>query len=279
MFTGLLDLALSFLVIYGALRLLRQRRSVPQALGLSAFVLASQFLLYFKLSVFGVVPRAVLSFLPFIVVVLFQSDIKQGLNYLGGTLRRVAHLGAPWKRQARRAFDGSLFDTVVLAATTMSSTHTGALIVFERDVSLRHIADMGVPLDAEFSYSLILSIFHPATPLHDGAVIVRDGRAAAASCFFGISTNPLLTKDLGTRHRAAIGITEDTDAVVVVVSEETGIISFTRDGQIRRHLDAARLRAELLEAFEPSPPEAVWPERGEVEAALIEGGDSEASGK
>jgi len=109
-----------------------------------------------------------------------------------------------------------------------------------------------VQLDADLSYDLLVTIFNPATPLHDGAVVVRGHRVAAAACFLPLTLNPLLSKDLGTRHRAAIGITEDTDAVAVVVSEETGIISFVQGGQIRRNLDATRLRSAIISAVEPA---------------------------
>jgi diadenylate cyclase len=127
------------------------------------------------------------------------------------------------------------------------------LIVIERTVGLRNVTDGGVKLDAELSYDLLVSIFNPATPLHDGAVIVRRHRIAAASCFLPLTLNPRLSKDLGTRHRAAIGVTEDTDAVAVVVSEETGLISFVLAGQIKRGLDATKLRAAIFQALEVSP--------------------------
>src|SRR2546421_143759 len=115
------------------------------------------------------------------------------------------------------------------------------------------VTDGGVKLDAELSYDLLVSIFNPATPLHDGAVIVRRHRIAAASCFLPLTLNPRLSKDLGTRHRAAIGVTEDTDAVAVVVSEETGLISFVKEGHIKRRLDATKLRAAIFQALEVTP--------------------------
>jgi len=137
-----------------------------------------------------------------------------------------------------------------LAATTLASTKTGALIVIERTVGLKGIVDAGVRLDAELSYDLVVAIFNPPSPLHDGAIIVRGDRIAAASCFLPLSLNPMLSKDLGTRHRAALGVTEDSDAVAIVVSEETGLISFVRAGRIRRALDATRLRAAIFQAIE-----------------------------
>ena len=144
----------------------------------------------------------------------------------------------------------NIYDEIALAATTLSSTKTGALIVIERNVGLKSIINGGVKLDAQLSYDLIVAIFNPASPLHDGAVVVRDQRIAAASCFLPLSLNPRLSKDLGTRHRAALGVTEDSDAVVIVVSEETGLISFVRRGQIKRALDATKLRAAIFQAIE-----------------------------
>jgi len=132
----------------------------------------------------------------------------------------------------------------------LASTKTGALIVIERNVGLRGIVEAGVRLDAELTYDLIVAIFNPAAPLHDGAIIVQGDRIASAACFLPLSLNPMLSKDLGTRHRAALGITEDSDAVAIVVSEETGLISFVRAGRIKRALDATRLRAAIFQTLE-----------------------------
>jgi diadenylate cyclase len=127
------------------------------------------------------------------------------------------------------------------------------LIVIERNVGLKNIIDGGVKLDAELSYDLLVSIFNPESPLHDGAVVVRRHRVAAASCFLPLTLNPRLSRDLGTRHRAALGVTEDTDAVAVVVSEESGLISIVLRGEIKRGLDAPKLRAAISQALEISP--------------------------
>jgi len=181
------------------------------------------------------------------IIVLFQSEIRQALITFGNRFR------VPFSRSVRGQFGEGVYDEIVLAATTLASTKTGALIVIERNVGLKNVTDGGVKLDAELSYDLLVSIFNPTTPLHDGAVVVRRHRIAAASCFLPLTLNPRLSKDLGTRHRAAIGVTEDTDAVAVVVSEETGLISFVQSGQIRRGLDATKLRASIFEALEVPP--------------------------
>jgi diadenylate cyclase len=177
------------------------------------------------------------------IIVLFQSEIRQALITFGNRIR------VPFTRAHRGQFGEGVYDEVVLAATTLASTKTGALIVIERNVGLKNLSDGGVNLDAELSYDLLVSIFNPASPLHDGAVVVRRHRIAAASCFLPLTLNPRLSKDLGTRHRAAIGVTEDTDAVAVVVSEETGLISFVQAGDIKRGLDATKLRGAIFDAL------------------------------
>jgi diadenylate cyclase len=181
------------------------------------------------------------------VIVLFQTEIRQALINFGNRFR------LPLARRHHGQFGEGVYDEIVLAATTLASTKTGALIVIERKVGLNNVTDGGVKLDAELSYDLLVSIFNPTTPLHDGAVVVQRHRIAAASCFLPLTLNPRLSKDLGTRHRAAIGVTEDTDAVAVVVSEETGLISFVQDGQIKRGLDATKLRAAIFQALEVAP--------------------------
>jgi diadenylate cyclase len=135
---------------------------------------------------------------------------------------------------------------------TLSSRRVGALIVIERNVGLQNYIDTGVKIDAALSYDLLVTIFEPRAPLHDGAVIIRDNRLAAGGCFLPLTLNPKLSKELGTRHRAAIGVTEDTDAVTIVVSEETGVISFVEKGEIIRYLTSARLRELIREALTPT---------------------------
>jgi diadenylate cyclase len=178
------------------------------------------------------------------VIVLFQAEIRTALTHFG-------QINAPFGLRLRRRdkSDQQIYDEIVLAATTLSTQKIGGLIVLERGVGLQNYIDSGINLNAHLSYDLLVTIFNPHTPLHDGAAIVRNQRIAAASCFLPLTLNPQLSKDLGTRHRAAIGITEDSDAVAVVISEETGVISFVKAGQIKRNLDGPRLRAALQETL------------------------------
>jgi len=238
------DIVLVFFVVYGVLKLLRGTRAAPMAAGLAVFAFLYWLSVHARLVTLEFVLRGALFYVGFAVIVLFQNEIRQGLISFGNRFR------LPFSRKHRGQFGASIYDQIVLAATTLASTKTGALIVIERSIGLKGIIDAGVRLDAELSYDLIVSIFNPASPLHDGAIIVRDDRIAAASCFLPLSLNPLLSKDLGTRHRAALGITEDSDAVAVVVSEETGLISFVRRGRIKRALEPTRLRAAIYKEIE-----------------------------
>lgn len=243
---GLLDFLIVFFIVYQLLKLVRGTRAVPMAFGIAVLGMLYQAARWLELESLQTILRYALEYAPFAIIVLFQSEIRAALTHLGRTLRRPVTL-----RERAAASQKENFDEIVLAATTLASRKIGALIVFERTVGLQNIIDQGVKMDAMLTYDLIVTIFDPHTPLHDGAVIVRGERIAAAGCFLPLTLNPRLSKDLGTRHRAAIGITEDGDAVAVVVSEETGTISFVQAGQITRHLDAARLRETLKRAFEP----------------------------
>ena len=147
----------------------------------------------------------------------------------------------------RRGADIDPIDEIVTAAVGMGANHHGAIIVLEREMSLSQYAEGGIALDATASYDLFVSIFNPGAPLHDGAVIMRQGRVAAASCFLPLTRNPQLSRKLGSRHRAAIGISEETDCVALVVSEETGKISIVFDGQLSRGLDPPALAERLRE--------------------------------
>jgi diadenylate cyclase len=242
---NLVDIALVFLLVYGLLRLIRGTRAAPMAAGIGGLALLYWAAARYDLATLEFLLRPAPVYVGVAIIVLFQNEIRQALISFGNRFRM------PFLIRHRGQFGEGVYDEIVLAATTLASTKTGALIVVERGVNLRNVIEGGVKMDAELSYDLLVTIFNPATPLHDGAVVIRGHRVAAAACFLPLTLNPMLSKDLGTRHRAAIGITEDTDAVAVVVSEETGLISFVQAGRIRRGLDATRLRAAILDALEP----------------------------
>lgn len=241
---AILDIVLVFLLVYGVLKLVRGTRAAPMAAGMGVFALLYWLAVSQGLTTLEFILSGALLYIGVAIIVLFQSEIRRALIGFGNRFR------VPFPRRQRRQFGESIYDEIVLAATSLASTKTGALIVIERNVGLKGIVDAGVSLDAELSYDLIVAIFNPSAPLHDGAIIVRGDRIAAASCFLPLSLNPQLSKDLGTRHRAALGVTEDSDAVAIVVSEETGLISFVRAGRIKRALDATRLRAAIFQTIE-----------------------------
>jgi diadenylate cyclase len=241
---NVLDFALVFIIVYVLLKLVRGTRALPMAVGMVILGLLYWLANAQDLATLEFVLRSAVLYIGVAIIVLFQAEIRQALIYFGNRLRLPV-----FKRQ-RGALGETIYDEIVLAATTLSSEKIGALIVIERNVGLRNFIDAGVQLDAKLTYDLLVTIFNPATPLHDGAVIIQSERIAAASCFLPLTKNPSISRELGTRHRAAIGVTEDTDAISVVVSEETGLISFIEGGRLKRHLDTNELRALLLNAME-----------------------------
>ncbi|MGI8787923.1 MAG: diadenylate cyclase CdaA [Pyrinomonadaceae bacterium] len=242
-----LDIALVFIIVYVVLKLLRGTRAVPTVVGMVILALLYWLAVAEDLATLEFVLRSAVLYIGVAIIVLFQSEIRQALIYFGNRLRFPFLL-----RRPRGQLGETIYDEIVLAATTLASEKTGALIVVERNVGLRNLIDTGVTLDARLSYDLLVTIFNPSTPLHDGAVIIQNERIAAASVFLPLTKNPSISRELGTRHRAAIGVTEGSDAISVVVSEETGLITFVENGQVKRNLDTTALRASLLGAMEIS---------------------------
>src|SRR6202521_1813358 len=240
-------LVVSFL-IYEVLKLIRGTRAVQMALGggvLMALFYGSR---WGHLETANWLIRNMVGYMVFAAIVLFQADIR----------RALAHLGrAPFFRYfAKAESEEESIEELIVASGLLSTKRIGAIIAIERQVGLRNYIEGGIPLDAVLTYDLLLSIFQPSSPLHDGAVIVQTDRIAAAACFLPLTVNPKLSKELGSRHRAAIGLTEENDSVAIVVSEETGGISLVADGQMERGLDAdslrARLRSLVLQRRSPS---------------------------
>jgi len=233
----LVDILVVSVLIYEFLKLIKGTRAVQMALGSFLLVLMFYVSRLAPLQTLNWLIRNLLVYVVFAAIVIFQSDIR----------RALAHFGrAPFFRYFTRA-DGAeeVIEEVVVATTMMAAHRTGAIVVLEREIGLRNYIESGIPLDAALTYDLLVTIFQPKSPLHDGAVIVQEGRVAAAACFLPLTVSPRFGRDLGSRHRAAVGITEECDAVAVVVSEESGQISLALDGKLERGLDADRLRARL----------------------------------
>ncbi len=243
-----LDVLIVAFIIYELLLFIRGTHAVQMALGALVLVLAYWLSSLLDLETVNWMLRTLLPYVVFGIIVVFQAEIRKVLAQLGKT----PLLGA---FQAQKT-DG-VIDEVVLAMTTLSAGKTGAIVVVEREMGLRSYIETGIALDAIVTYDLLISIFNHGTPLHDGAVVIQGNRAAAAACFLPLTVNPELSRTLGSRHRAAIGVTEDTDALAVVVSEETGTISLVAGGQIQRGLDGRSLKQALLDALDIAASDAV----------------------
>jgi diadenylate cyclase len=233
----LADIVVVSLIIYEVLKLIRGTRAVQMALGGAVLVGLFYGSRWGHLETTNWLIRNLFGYLVFAVIVLFQNDIRRGLAHLGR---------APFFRYFAKAESAEeSIEEVVVSATMLSGQRIGAIIAIERQIGLRNYIEGGIPLDAVLTYDLLLSIFQPKSPLHDGAVILQDDKVAAAACFLPLTVNPKLSKELGSRHRAAIGLTEESDAIAIVVSEETGSISMVVEGQIERGFSADQLRTAL----------------------------------
>jgi len=233
----ILDILIVSFLIYEFLKLIRGTRAVQMAAGSLLIVGLFYVSRLLPLQTVNWMIRNMLAFVAFAAIVIFQSDIR----------RALAHFGqAPFFRYLNRqqAADETI-EEIVVASTMLASQKVGAIMAVEREIGLRNYIESGIPLDATLTYDLVVTIFHPGSPLHDGAVIIQESRIAAAACFLPLTINPRVSRELGTRHRAAIGLTEECDAVAIVVSEETGAISLALDGSIERDLSADALRSRL----------------------------------
>ncbi|MFC2171551.1 diadenylate cyclase CdaA [Acidobacteriota bacterium] len=229
----LIDILIVWIIVYQLLLLVKGTRAVQMVQG--GIVIALAFLLsrWFHLQALNQAVRYIIDYLPFVIIVIFQAEIRQLLMHLGRN---------PVFRWFASPSRMTFLEEIIHTVTTLSSRNMGALIVIERLTGMKNYMESGIQVDAVCSYDLLVNIFNPKTPLHDGAVIIREERIAAAACFLPLTLAPSLSKEYGSRHRAAIGVTEETDAVAVVVSEETGAISAAVNGKITRNLTAEGLK-------------------------------------
>jgi diadenylate cyclase len=240
-----LDIALVAFLIYFVFDAVRGTRAAQMLLGIVLFLGAYEATGMAGLRTLNKTLAYAIQYVPFIVIVVFQSEIRRALTALGKTpLVRFFYQGRT---------NEDVFGEIVYAVTTLSSQRVGALIVLERSQRLKTYIEAGVALDAIVSYDMLVNVFSPDTPLHDGAVIISEGRIAAAACFLPLTLQPSLSKSYGTRHRASIGISEETDAVAIVVSEETGQISVAVEGKITGGLWAEALNQLLRSLFALKP--------------------------
>ncbi len=249
---NILDIAIVAFVVYELLALIRKTRAAQLAKGAIVVLLfyAVAYLLNLRTVVW--LMNSILQVGILALVVLFQPELRRALEQMGRTDKWAAKLfrtrrGDPSLRGRWQNACLAICD----AAEQLSDTHTGALIVLERNTNLSEIIRTGTPLNGDVNREMLGTIFYEGTPLHDGAVVVRDGMLKAAGCVLPLSDNLEIGKDMGTRHRAALGMSENSDAVVVVVSEETGIISLAKNGVLIRRLDRQNLFDLLQEDLVP----------------------------
>jgi uncharacterized protein (TIGR00159 family) len=234
------DISIIAFISYQMINLVRGTRTAQMLIGfliVLATYLASQ---YFELHTLNWLLSNFLASIILVIVIIFQPDIRRALTQVGAGRSFSA---------AERVAQGQVLEEIVRSVVLLAAKRIGALIVFERDVNLSEYIEVGTRIEAKVTRELLQAIFLPTSPIHDGAVIIQQGRVTAAGCFLPLTVNPNVSKTLGTRHRAAIGLTEETDAVVVVVSEEEGKVSLVREGRIIRDLDAGTLRNTLQQLF------------------------------
>jgi diadenylate cyclase len=247
---SIIDIVIVAFLIYEFLVLIRGTRAAPMLVGVGMLVLAVYLARIWELRTVNWLVGTLLPYAIFALIVVFAAETRHALARLGRKLTFSRLASGPTSES---------YDDIVLAANLFSQNQTGALVVIEREVGLRTYIESGVPLDAQLSYYLLATIFRPSAPLHDGAVIIQRDRVAAAACFLPLSMNPVLSTQLGTRHRAAIGITEETDAIAVIVSEETGAISLAVGGRIDRDISVEQLRTRLSDLLKRYVPPATLP--------------------
>lgn len=235
----IIDITLMSLILYRLLLIVKGTKAAQMLIGLGILLLASLVSRYLELFTIDWLVQSFWAQIVVAMLVLFQPEIR----------RALAHMGEAQFLNFASAEGLKSLEEIVRAAVSLSNRKIGALLVIERDTSLKDFVEIGTNLDARVSKELLLSIFHPTSPIHDGAVIIKGNRVAAAGCFLPITLSSDLSKALGTRHRAGIGLTEETDAVAIIVSEETGLISVALGGKIEEKIDMGALRDMLTDIF------------------------------
>jgi diadenylate cyclase len=234
----LLDIGIIAFLVYRALHIVRGSRAMQMIIGLAVILVAYVSSRALGLFTLNWILDNFLASIILVIIVIFQSDIRRALTQVG-----TAPLFSAAERMVQRRED--IIDEAVQGALALAAKHVGGLIVFEREVGLNEYMEIGTRLDARVSHELLESVFMPHSPIHDGALVIQNRRVTAVRCLLPLSTNPNLKKTWGTRHRAALGVTEETDAVAVVVSEQEGTVTLVVGGNVTENVDGARLRSAL----------------------------------
>ena len=241
-----IDIAIMAVLLYQLVMLTKQTRAIQVLKGLAVLLIVSYVSELFGLTSLNWLMRSVLNNGALLLFILFQPELRKALEQLGR--------GAGFEHgAASRSENERIIAEITQCCLHLSKRRVGALIVFEQKTGLKDVIETGTALDATISAPLLENIFEPNTPLHDGAVIIRDQRIVAAACVLTLSESNALSRDLGTRHRAALGISEASDAVTLIVSEETGIVSLTKNGVMTRRLDAEGITHALSELYHEEP--------------------------
>jgi diadenylate cyclase len=235
-----LDILIVSMIVYRLLLFIKGTKAAQMLIGLGLLLGASLLSRYLELYTLDWLIQSFWSQAVIALIIVFQPEIRRALAQMGE---------AQFLQTFTSAEELKSLEEIVRAAVALANRKIGALMVIERDTSLKDFVEIGTPLDAKVSKELLISIFHPASPIHDGAVVIKGNRVVAAGCFLPITLSPEVSKAMGTRHRAGLGLAEETDAVVIVVSEETGMISLAISGKLETNLDMARLRNVLTDLF------------------------------
>jgi diadenylate cyclase len=260
--TAVVDILVVAFLVYQALMVVRGTRAGHILIGILIMVSLYTVSLWAGLEALRSLLSFIVPYLGLAVIVLFQSEIRRTLARLGR--KRWFGLGGGYHAPAT-------VNEIILAVEQLAARSIGALIVLERDIGLRTFIESGVRLEAHLSRDLLLSIFQPGVPLHDGAVILQKEKVAAAACFLPLTTNPALSGKLGTRHRAAIGITEETDCLSIVVSEETGRISLASFGELNQGIQLPELAERINRHFEVKRPTTMHIDEYPADIPLADG--------
>ena len=242
--TDVIDVIIVAFVIYKVLGFIRETRALQLVKGLLILVLVTVLSDKFNLYTLNWILKNTMTLGVIALVIVFQPELRRALEYVG----RSKFITPPFAQMDKERVK-VITAAIIKAVDYFSSNKTGALIIMERETSLNDIAETGTKIDAEISTELLGNIFYEGAPLHDGATIVRGDRVFAAGCVLPLTQSKTLSKDLGTRHRAGIGITENSDAIAIIVSEETGIISVAVDGKLSRFLDIKTVEKTLLNIY------------------------------
>ena len=235
-----LDILIVSVIVYRLLLFIKGTKAAQMLIGIGVLLIASLLSRYLELYTLDWLVQSFWAQAVIALIILFQPEIRRALAQMGETQFLQTFTSAEELRS---------LEEIVRAAVALANRKIGALMVIERDTSLKDFVEVGTPLDAKVSKELLMSIFHPASPIHDGAVVIKGNRIVAAGCFLPITLSPEVSKALGTRHRAGLGLAEETDAVIIIVSEETGMISLAIKGKLETNLDMGRLRNVLTDLF------------------------------